>query len=30
MSFGLLPYSVTLNDLERRTRAYVALFHRFR
>jgi len=27
MSFRLLPKLVTLNDLERRNRRYVALFH---
>ena len=27
MSFRLVPKSVTLNDLERRNRRYVALFH---
>jgi len=27
MSFRLVPKSVTLNDLERRTGRYIALFH---
>jgi len=30
MSFRLGPKSVTLNDLERRTGPYFALFHRIR
>ena len=29
MSFQLVPKSVTLNDLERRSGPYFALFHRF-
>jgi len=28
MNFGLVPKSVTLNDLERRNGPYFALFHR--
>jgi len=28
MSFGLVPKSVTLNDLEQRNGRYIALFHR--
>ena len=30
MSFGLVPKSVTLNDLDRRHGPYFALFHRNR
>jgi len=30
MVFGLVPTSVTLNDLERRNSPYFALFHRIR
>jgi len=30
MSFRLVPKSVTLNDLERRSGPYFALFHRIR